>query len=164
MNSSNKMKGTKMKRLIFTPVLTIAFLFFLTNTLNFAQSRPLRYSEQHNSKFAKDHLEKTVRTLVKSLTDDVVDSKLTAVRTIRQLEEMFPEEPFDSFVDPLIKIIQNEKSETQLRVLSALALDDLHSDKGDQVILEVAKNCSDESLKNVCTALSYVSLKDEQIE
>jgi hypothetical protein len=83
----------------------------------------------------------------------------SSVQTIRELEQAFPDEAFSTFVDPLSKIVRGENYETQARILSALALDELHSDIGDKAIYEMAKNTSNQSVKDICTALAIESFK-----
>ncbi len=93
--------------------------------------------------------------LLQHLQNDTTNSKLTAVQTVRELEQIFPDNSFSSFLEPLSEIVQNEESGTQLRILAAIALDELHSDAGDKAIYEAAKNSKNESVKNVCTAISF---------
>ncbi len=151
-----------MKNQIFTFVLSIALLFFFTSSLTFSQKRPVRYLTQHNSPFVKANLEKTEKMLLKAVGNDSANMKLSAVQSMRQMEQIFPDESFKSFIEPLINIIKNEKNGTQLRITAAIVLDELHSDLGDKAIYEVSKNCNDASVKSVCTALSTESLKVDQ--
>jgi hypothetical protein len=150
-----------MKNRFLILVLSIAFAFFLGGSSTFAQNQPQRFLKQHKSHFLKEHLEQTEKMLVQALQSNSTDMNSSAAQTIRELEQIFPSEPFDSFLEPLSVIIRNEKADTQLRILSALALDGLHSDKGDQAIFEVAKNTTNESLKNISKALAIESFKEE---
>ena len=143
-----------MKTRMFRLTLSVLLLFLFVGA-SLAQERPTRFAEQHNSEFVKNHLETTEKMLLKHLTDTTTNSELSAVQTIRELEQIFPNKSFSSFIEPLSNIVKNEKLETQLRVLSAIALDELHSDKGDIAIYEVAKNSTNESVKNVCRAISF---------
>lgn len=45
-----------------------------------------------------------------------------------------------SFISTLSDIVKNEKSETQLRILSVIALYELHSDKGEQLVFPLIKD------------------------
>lgn len=100
--------------------------------------------------------------LVKALEANSVSLNSTASQTIRELEQIFPDEPFEEFIEPLGKIITDEHAETESRILSALALDGLHSDSGDKVIFEVAKTTSNNSIKAICEALAVESFKAEE--
>ena len=148
-----------MKNRIFSILLSLTLLFFFTGTSTFAQKKPTRISKQHPTKFMKDHLKQTEESLVQALQNNSINMSSSAVQTIRELEEIFPSESFSSFLEPLMDIVKNEKADTQLRILSALALDKLHSDKGDEVIYTVAKNTTNESVKNISTALAIESFK-----
>jgi hypothetical protein len=150
-----------MKNRIFLLAISMAFLLILTGASSFAQDQQTRFLKQHKSHFLKDHLKQTEDMLVQALKSNSVNMNSSAAQTIRELEQIFPNESFSSFIEPLSVIIQNEKADTQLRILSVLALDGLHSDKGDKVIYEVAKNSSDESLKNISKALAIESIKAE---
>jgi hypothetical protein len=140
-------------------VISILILLFFSSSSAFAQNNQTRLLKQHKLSFAKAHLEQTEIMLLQAIESNSVSLNSSAVQTIRELEEIFPTESFSVFIEPLSTIIQNEKADTQLRILSALALDKLHSDFGDEVIYEVAKTTSNESVKNISTALSIESFK-----
>lgn len=144
-----------MKNRMFPFVLSMLLLFFLAGALSFAQERPTRFGEQHNSEFLKSHLKTTETMLIQHLRDTTMASELSAVQTIRELEQIFPNDAFSSFIEPLSDIVKNEKLDTQLRILAAIALDELHSDEGDKVIYEAANNSNNESVKNICRAISF---------
>lgn len=137
-------------------VLLSAVLF---TALGYAQSRPTRFSKQHNSYFVREHLDQSVQMILQALQNQNPSNVSSAVQTIREIEQVFPDEPFTSFISPLGNILKNENSETSTRVLSAVALDELHSDAGDQIIFEVAKNTTNPTVKNICTALAIESFK-----
>ena len=147
-----------MIRVIFFSLITI-LIFSATIP---AQSKPTRFSKQHNSHFLKEHLDKTEAMLIQSLQSNDANMVSSSVQTIRELEQVFPEETFGSFIDPLSSIVQNENFDTHSRILSALALDELHSDKGDKAIYEMAKNTSNQSVKDICAALAIESFKADE--
>lgn len=135
----------------------LSFVLFIA--IGYAQSRPSRFTEQHNSYFVKDHLDETVQMILKAVNNPNPAYVSSAVQTIREIEQVFPDEPFTSFVSPLSNILQDEKTETSTRVLSAIALDELHSNDGDKVIYEVAKKTPNQTVKSICTALAIESFK-----
>jgi hypothetical protein len=148
-----------MKNHIFSFVLSIALLFFFTNALSFAQNRPTRFSEQHNSKNIKDNLKNIEKMLMQHMQNDSSNIRLSAVQTFREIEQLFPTKSFNSFIIPLKDIVENEELDVQLRITAAIALDELHSDIGDQAIYEMASNSANESVKNVCVAISFEKAK-----
>ncbi|MFI5251670.1 MAG: hypothetical protein ACHQQQ_04475 [Bacteroidota bacterium] len=113
-----------------------------------------------STRFKKQHLKQTEENLVSVLNNNSSPSmQASAAQTIRELEWSFPEESFDSFVEPLMRIVKDETSDTQVRILAAIALDGLHSDTGDGAIESVAKGAGDKSVKTLCAALLVKSGK-----
>lgn len=135
----------------FVLVTLISIMLYLTTN---AQDQSTRFEKQHNSKFLKSNLENTEGTLLMSFESNNLEIISSSVRTLRQLEQVFPDYSFSSLIDPLIKFIKDENMDKQVRILSALSLNDLHSDMGDEAIFEVSKSSSDQSVKDVCEALS----------
>ncbi len=144
-----------MKNHIFSSILSISLILFFVSSFSFAQDRPTRFVKQHNSQSLRKNLKTTEKMLMEHIQNDSTNSKLTAVQTFRELEQIFPDNSFNSFIEPLSGIVQNEELGTQLRILSAIALDELHSDIGDRVIYKVSKTSNNESVKNICTAISF---------
>ncbi|MEJ2617897.1 MAG: hypothetical protein P8Z35_23280, partial [Ignavibacteriaceae bacterium] len=147
---------------IFLAILSL--LFFVVNESAFAQEQTTRFLKQHKAYFLKYHLDQTDTMIMHALQSNSLNMKETAVQTIRELEEVFPKEPFTLFIDPLSNMVRDEKADIHLRILSALALDKLHSDEGDKIIYDVAKNTANESIKNVCEALAIESFKAEEMK
>ena len=144
-----------MKHLFMLIMLISAMLLTTTN----AQDQSTRFEKQHHSKFVKSNLKQTEEMILKNLQSDNIDMLASSAQTIRELELIFPENTFSSLLDPLMKIIQDENGDTQVRLLSALALDGLHSNKGDKAIYDIAKTTKNNSVKDICTSLSVESLK-----
>ena len=144
-----------MKHLFMLIMLISAMLLTTTN----AQDQSTRFEKQHHSKFVKSNLKQTEEMILKNLQSDNIDMLASSAQTIRELELIFPENTFSSLLDPLMKIVQDENGDTQVRLLSALALDGLHSNKGDKAIYDIAKTTKNNSVKDVCIALSVESSK-----
>ena len=147
-----------MIRVIFFSFVAILFL----SVASPAQSRPTRFSKQHKSHFLKEHLDQTEEMLLQSMMSNNTNLVSSSVQTIRELEQAFPDEAFSLFIEPLSKIVQDENSDTHTRVLSAIALDELHSNLGDKAIYQVAKNTSNQSVKDICSALAIESFKADE--
>ena len=128
-----------------------------------AQYESSRYEKQHHSKFVESHLKQTDEMLLKSFESNNVGIVSSSVQTLRELEQVFPKYEFTSLLDPLIKLVKDENGNTQVRILSAIALDGLHSDIGDKAIYAVSKDSNNKSVKDICIALSIESLKNEMV-
>jgi HEAT repeat protein len=112
------------------------------------------YAQDSSTRFKKQHMKLTEASLVLALNNsESIGVQTSAAQTIRQLEWTFPEEPFNSLLSPLIRIVKDENAETQLRLLAALALDGLHEDNGDAAIESVAKSSGNKSVQELCSAL-----------
>ncbi len=144
-----------MKRLFILIMLISAILLTTAD----AQDQSTRYEKQHNSKYVKSNLKQIEKMIFESLKSDKIGILASTSQTIRQMEVIFPGEKFSSWLDPLMKIVQDEKGDTQVRILSALALDGLHSNKGDKAIYDVARTTNNNSLQDVCVALSVESAR-----
>lgn len=143
---------------VFVLIMVISAMLFITVN---AQDQSTRFEKQHHSKFVESNLKQTEAMILKSLESDNIGILASSAQTIRQLELIFPKNNFGSLLDPLMKIVQDENGNIQVRILSALALDGLHSDKGDKAIYDVAKTTNNNSVKDICVALSVESFKND---
>jgi hypothetical protein len=116
-------------------------------------------SNLQSTRFQKQHMPQTEVMLVNGLKDSDPSKRSTAAQNIRDLEFAYPDEPFNNLLTPLMERLKDEKEITQVRILSAIALDGLHSDTGDQAIEEVSKMSSNQNVKELCTALLVRSQK-----
>ena len=118
------------------------------------QSTTRLEAQQHrlNSSMGKA-LPKYEANLAATLANENPTIQAQAVQTMRELAQMFPSYPFKSLIAPLGAKLKDEKTDGTVRLLAALALDELHSDAGDAVIKDVAGSSQDKSLQALCTAL-----------
>lgn len=143
-----------MRHILFAILLTAALAFTSIN----AQSTSTRLQKQHDvTKFMKAHLTSSIEMLNRALENKQYNMKLSALQTIRQLEQIFPEESFSSLIEPLITVINDNGIETETRALAAITLDQLHSDKGDEALFLVGQNCQNRTIKNLCQAITRVT-------
>ena len=116
------------------------------------QAQPTLHSA--GTRFQKQHLKQTEDMLITGLKSDNPEIQATSAQTIRDLEQLFPEESFDALIIPMRRFLKNEAMETKSRMLVAVALDALHSDDGDAAIAEIAHTSTDAALQQLCKALS----------
>ncbi len=142
-----------MTRTFFSTVFALMALV-TTGTLAQESKSTTRLEAQHKppSSMAA-HVPQYETNLVKMLDNEDVAVQAQAVQTIRDLEQMFPKYAFEKSLAPLEKKLKDEKADGTVRLLAALALDELHSDAGDAVIKSVANSSQDKGLKDLCTAL-----------
>ncbi len=130
-------------------ILAVLFLAFGTTT----------QAQDVASRFQKQHLARTQQMLIQGLAPGNADVQITTVQTIRDLELEFPEESFTALVDPLITLVKSESTNITARLLGLLALDGLHSDKGDLAIMSVMNSTENQIVKALCTALNAKGLR-----
>ena len=141
----------------------LALTLFVTIATH-AQDQATRFIKQHNSKFIKERLEQTKGSLLEAMKSDDSHMQITAIQTLRDLEIVFPEDKFSSFIEPLIINVKDENENTDVRILSMLALENLHSDKGDASIYFVSQNTLNKSVKDLSVCMAYKSFnKDIEI-
>lgn len=141
-----------MKRILLSLVIAVAV--FATAVQAQESISTARIAAQHKSlRSMGKRLAQHEENLVKMLENENLTVQATAVQTIRDLEQMFPEYPFKSVLAPLGAKLKDENAGPIVRRLAALALDELHSDAGDAIITEVASSCQDKGLQTLCNAL-----------
>ncbi|MGA9116998.1 MAG: hypothetical protein WB626_09510 [Bacteroidota bacterium] len=86
--------------------------------------------------------------------------QLTAAQTLRQLKELFPGRSFTSTVIPLLALLKREETETPVRLVAALALHDLRTERGDYAIARMAHHADCPRLRHLCGWLAYYRLAE----
>ena len=88
-----------------------------------------------------------------ALTGSIPGQQADAAQLVRDLRYLRPEQSYDEFIVPLMAILKDENADAGARILSALALDDLASGRGDFAIARTAQFTSDRQVKHVCSLL-----------
>ena len=143
---------------IYFKILVITFLFAFN--IN-AQNQTTRFNLQHRSEFQEGRLEQTKKTLLEAMESKDSHMQTTALQTLRDLEIIFPEDKFTNFIEPLIIDVKDENENTTVRILSMLALENLHSDKGDAAIYFISQNTLNKSVKDISVCMAYKSFNED---
>jgi hypothetical protein len=93
--------------------------------------------------------------IVIALESGIPGMQADAAQLVRDLNRILPEESFSECVIPLMAILKNEQQERPVRILAALALDQIGSERGSFAIARTATFTSDPQVKYVCTWLAY---------
>lgn len=107
------------------------------------------------TRFINATVEQSERSLKQGLESRSVGMQVSAAQTVRELKQLLPGEEFSSLVIPLMRIVRNEDASVASRIVAALALHDLQSERGDYAIKQVARFTGNERVKHVCSWLSY---------
>ncbi|HEX7574505.1 MAG TPA: hypothetical protein VF514_15570 [Bacteroidota bacterium] len=82
---------------------------------------------------------------------------------MRELKALLPDESFSTFVIPLKRIVKNSDAHVEVRILAALALQDLHSDRGDFAIKMEAKYAENGRSAHIFGALAVKRVREVQL-
>lgn len=133
----------------------IGFLFFFAVSAQAQGNKSTaRIEKQHNlSQFQNGQMEHSEASILQGLQSNSPRMQQTSVQSLRELMQIAPEYSFSTLVVPLENILKNEQADRKSRWLSALALDELHSDAGDTAIRAMSANSNDKGLQTLCQAL-----------
>lgn len=141
-----------MKRILFSAAIALIVCATAVQSQDSLSTTRLEAQHKPTSSMGK-RLAQHELNLLKTLESENPDVQAQVVQTIRELGQLFPKYPFNSSVGPLRAKLKDENADAIVRRLSALALDELHSDAGDAAIREVAISSQDKGLQTLCNAL-----------
>jgi 5,10-methylenetetrahydrofolate reductase len=104
------------------------------------------------------------KNIVVALTGDIPGQQADASQLVRVLKEMRPEQSFSTCVIPLMAIVKDEEADQATRILAAMALDKLESERGSYAIARTALYTDDPLLKHVCSWLTYSRTSGRQAD
>ena len=139
----------------YLALLSLLLLVLFGNATAQTRKTTARVEKQHKATaFMKEHLKQTEDETLKNLQSPFENQGLNGpLQTVRELEQFFPDYPFEKLLLPLENILKDEQAEPSSRMLAALALDELHSDAGDLVVKAVADKCDNSGVQSLCKAL-----------
>lgn len=142
-------------------LLSLALGILVFGTSLQAQTELSRFQKQHGTAINKKNLKATQANLLKAMESNNPDMVAGAIQTLRDLELVFPGESFDTMLDPLVKIANNENFEIVPRILALFALENFHSDAADSAIKDLARSTSNKTIKDICSAMFAKELSEE---
>lgn len=128
-----------------------------------AQTDVSRFQKQHGTVLNKKNLKTTQEMLLKAIQSDNPDMVASALQTLRELELIFPNESFDTMINPLIKIARDEEYEIVPRILALFALENFHSDICDSAIKEIHNTTNNKTIRDICSAMFAKELSEENL-
>jgi hypothetical protein len=124
---------------------------------------PVVYAQDGNApvrRFVNATIDQSEASLYLALHSNSFGVRVTAANTIRQLKELYPEQSLSSLVIPLMGIVKDEAEDATSRVVSAIALHELHSAIGDFAIERTAEFTKNPRVKYICSWLAYYRLQE----
>lgn len=112
-------------------------------------------ADDYIASLSQEKIDLIEQNIVNALLSGRSGMQADAAQLVRDMQSLRPEQSFASCVIPLMAILKDEQAETASRILAALALDRLDSDKGDFAITRTAQFTKDVRLRHVCAWLAY---------
>jgi hypothetical protein len=106
-------------------------------------------------------LAQTTESLVNALESASPGLQATAAQTVRELKDMLPDESFSSLIIPLMRVVKDPDAVVESRIMCALALHELHSERGDFAIKGEAIYAENTRFQRLCAALTAKKQQDE---
>jgi hypothetical protein len=95
------------------------------------------------------------QNVVLALSSGIPGMQADAAQLVRDLKSIRPEEALTQTVVPLMGVLKDEQADPASRILAALALNTLESDKGDYAIARTAQFTDNQKVKHLCSWLAY---------
>jgi hypothetical protein len=135
-------------------ILAVGLMLFAVSLQAQESKSTKRIERQHTyTQFQKSQMKSSEASLLAAMNSESVGLQQSAIQSLRDLEQLAPEYPFSTLIGPLEQKLKNEQADQTVRMLAALALDELHSDAGDAVIKSMAEKSENKSVLDLCNAL-----------
>lgn len=112
----------------------------------------------NDSRFTDEKLQVIEKSLRGALESGNFGLQTSAAQVVRDVKALVPRYEFSSLVIPLMRIVKDESAEPARRILAALALHELGSERGDFAIKRVGELTDVKMVKHVCLWLTYERL------
>lgn len=113
-------------------------------------------------RFTDEKLKTIEASLQDALESGNFGIQTSAAQVVRDVKSLVPRYEFSSLVIPLMRIVKDDRAEPAKRVLAALALHELGSERGDYAIKRVGEFTDVKQLKHICMWLTYSRVWAEQ--
>jgi len=135
-------------------MLAVAALVFVAQFEARAQADTSDTSINTEMPLTKDKLNRIEDNLVKNLESQSIGMVIGGAQVVRELKAKAPEHGFSKVIIPLMRILKDKTADRGARMMAALALFDVNSDRGNFAIQREAELSDDDLLKIVCLNLS----------
>lgn len=102
----------------------------------------------------KEKLNTIEDNLVRNLESKSVGMMLGGAQVVRELKAKVPDYGFSKVIIPLMRILKDKTADRAARMMAALALHDVNSDRGNFAIQREGEMSDDDLLRMVCLNLS----------
>jgi hypothetical protein len=155
---SNITRVVSFKRLA---LLMLGLMFSWTVVVR-AQADTAQAKSGNGMDFSEDKLSQIEENLVRDLESPSTGICIGGAQTARELKQHVPGYDFSKIIIPLMRIVKDENADRAARILAALALNDLDSERGNFAISREGEMAKDEIFKSFCANLARVRMAKEK--
>ncbi len=109
----------------------------------------------NDPRFTDEKMQAIEKSLEQALESQNLGLQASAAQVVRDVKALVPGYDFGELVIPLMGIVKDESARPGNRILAALALHELRSERGDFAIKRVGEFTDVKQLKHVCVWLTY---------
>jgi hypothetical protein len=104
--------------------------------------------------FTEEKISLIEDNLVRDLESPIVGIVIGGAQTVREMKKAVPAHDFSKLIIPLMRIVKDEGADRAARILSALALDEIDSERGNFAIAQEGQMAKDDIFKSLCANLA----------
>ncbi len=119
--------------------------------------------EEKSKRLSEVQFERKLKHIAKALESGNGSEQAAAAQTVRDLHATYPDRAYTPLVIPLMRVMKNTDADIPVRMLAALALHELRSERGDFAIRRVGEFTSDSRLKKLCASLNAERVKQDNL-
>jgi hypothetical protein len=119
-----------------------------------AQTGSTREEAAKPPQFTEEKIAIIEENLVKDLESKNPGVVIGGTQTVREMKKAVPTHDFSKLIIPLMRIVKDENSDRASRILAALALDEIDSERGNFAISREGEMSNDDVFKSLCANLT----------
>ncbi len=112
--------------------------------------------------WSDEKLAQIEENLVRDLESPSVGVCIGGAQTAREMKKHVPGYDFSRIIIPLMRIVKDEDADRAARIVAALTLNDLRSERGDFAISREGEMSKDEIFKSFCANLARVRKAEQK--
>ncbi len=136
------------------PFILLLCLIFAWNFVALAQTDTAAGKGGEENKWTDEKLSMIEENLVADLESPNIGVSIGGAQTVREMKQHVPDYDYSKIIIPLMRIVKNEDADRAARILAALALHDLNSERGNFAISREGEMSKDEIFRSFCANLA----------
>ncbi len=143
-------------------IMFIAFALLYASGSLVAQANSAKDTAPKPVQFTEEKISLIEDNLVKDLESPIPGVVIGGAQTVREMKKAVPAHDFTKLTIPLMRIVKDESGDRAARIIAALALHEVKSDRGDFAISREGEMSSDEVFKSLCSNLAKVRASEQK--